>query len=382
VRDNSFIPHIHAETESAIIPAMMQISKHLLVSGSPYLRWIQYIFYGAVLLYLGRDVLVPLSFSMLVGFVLFPICAWLEKKGAGRLAAILISVSLMFVLILLVVALLISQFLIFIDEWPAFQAKLSQSFEELSRFLVDTFGLSRDQQKNFLNKVTDQSGSNLLSIISNALVASAGSVVMLFLIPVYAVLILYYRDHWLRILYRLFPSEKAEGLREILFLTIKTYYNFIKGMAIVYLIVGTLNSLGLLLLGIPHAFLFGFIASVLTFIPYVGIVVGSLLPITMAWVAFDSFWYPVGIIVIFSFVQYLEANVIFPVAVSSKLNVNTLVMLIAIFVGGIIWGMAGMVLFVPFIGIAKLIADHNPRWKTVSLILGKDEAEKTKISPN
>lgn len=155
-------------------------------------------------------------------------------------------------------------------------------------------------------------------------------------------------------------------------LTIKAYYNFIKGMALVYIAVGSLNSVGLLLLGVPHAILFGFIASILTFIPYVGIMVGSLLPITMAWITYDSIWYPVGIVAIFAFVQYLEANVIFPVAVSNRLNVNTLIMLVAIFTGSVLWGMAGMILFVPFVGIAKLIADHNPKWKTVSMILGTD----------
>lgn len=156
----------------------------------------------------------------------------------------------------------------------------------------------------------------------------------------------------------------------MIILTVKAYYNFIKGMALVYLVVGSLNSIGLLLLDVPHAILFGFVASILTFIPYVGIIVGSLLPITMAWITYDSVWYPVGIVGIFAFVQYLEANVIFPVAVSNRLNVNTLVMLIAIFAGGILWGMAGMILFVPFIGIAKLIADHNPKWKTISMMLG------------
>jgi len=196
---------------------------------------------------------------------------------------------------------------------------------------------------------------------------------MMFLIPVYSALILYYRHYWVRILHRLFPGEKMSSLREMLMLTIRTYYNFIKGMALVYLVVGILNSLGLLLLGIPHPFLFGLIASILTFVPYVGIIVGSLLPITMAWITYDSVWYPLGIVGVFSFVQYLEANVIFPLAVSSRLNVNALVMLIAIFVGGILWGMAGMILFVPFVGIAKLIADHNPRWKTISMILGMEK---------
>ena len=199
--------------------------------------------------------------------------------------------------------------------------------------------------------------------------------VMLILVPVYVVLILYYRAKWVNVLYRVFPNEKKKNIRQILHLTIAAYYSFMKGMALVYLIVGVLNSIGLLLLGVPHAILFGFIASILTFIPYIGIIVGALLPMTMAWATYDSIWYPIGIIGVFTFVQYLEANIIFPFAVSSRLKVNTLTVLISIFVGSVIWGVAGMILFVPFAGILKLVADHNPKLKTLALALGENELD-------
>jgi predicted PurR-regulated permease PerM len=199
---------------------------------------------------------------------------------------------------------------------------------------------------------------------------SAVSAVALILVPVYSVLILYHRHHWVKVLYRLFPSERNENTKHILVLTIQAYFNFIKGMGIVYVVVGILNSVGLLLLGVPHPFLFGFTASVLTFIPYVGILIGSLLPMALAWTTYNSVWYAVGVAGVFIVVQYLEANVIFPVAVSNRLNVNTLVVLVAIFAGGVLWGVAGMILFVPFVGIVKLIADHNYRLKTLSMLLG------------
>jgi predicted PurR-regulated permease PerM len=80
------------------------------------------------------------------------------------------------------------------------------------------------------------------------------------------------------VLYQLFPAGK-EIIHEILIETIRAYYNFIKGMLIVYLIVGLLNSIGLLIVGVPHPFMFGFIASILTFIPYVGIMISSLYPL-------------------------------------------------------------------------------------------------------
>jgi predicted PurR-regulated permease PerM len=332
--------------------------------------------YGALLLYFGRDILIPLSFAALISFVLYPACAWLERKGIGRLTAIILSVALIVLLGLLVIALLISQLLSFIEEWPVVLQKINRSFEDIRHFLVDVLGISRDQQKNLFERLSGESGGSILPILRSALSASAASVLMLFLIPVYSVLILYYRHQWIHILYRIFPGERQESLQEILSLTIQTYYNFIKGMAIVYLAVGILNSAGLWLLGVPHPLLFGFVASILTFIPYVGIIAGSLLPIAMAWITYDSIWYPLGVIGIFSFVQYLEANVIFPLAVSNRLNVNTLVMLIAIFAGAIVWGMAGMILFVPLVGIAKLVADHNPRWKTASMILGVEKPAK------
>jgi predicted PurR-regulated permease PerM len=345
-----------------------------LFSEFTFLRILQCVVLVSVILFFGRNVFIPISFALLISFVLYPICAWLERKRFGRLTAIIFSIGLLIVLGLLLVTLLVYQFVGFLGEWPAIYSKLAQAFADLTEAL-EVIGLSKDEQRVIISKLSDQSSSNFLTIIRNAISASAFSFVLLVLIPVYAVLILYYRQYWVKILSRLFPTERRESLLEMISLTIKAYYNFIKGMAIVYLVVGTLNSVGLLLLGVPHAILFGFIASMLTFVPYVGIIVGSLLPITKAWITYDSIWYPVGIVAIFSFVQYLEANVIFPVAVSNRLNVNTLVMLIAIFAGGLLWGMAGMILFVPFVGIAKLIADHNPKWKTISMILGTDNGK-------
>lgn len=349
----------------------MRNDKTLPLADSVLLRWLQYVVFSAIILYFGRDIFVPISFALLISFILYPVCVWLERKGVGRMMAIILSISLLMLVGLLVVALLVYQFVGFLEEWPLIQSKVSLAVADFVE-MIAALGISKEEQQAMLSKLTDPSGGSFFAIIRSTISASAFSIVMLILIPVYAVLILFYRKYWMKILARLFQSEKNGSLEKMVSLAIKAYYDFIKGMAVVYVVVGSLNSIGLLLLGVPHAILFGFIASILTFIPYVGIIVGSLLPMTMAWITYDSIWYPVGIVGIFAFVQYLEANVIFPVAVSNRLNVNTLIMLIAIFTGGLLWGMAGMILFVPFVGIAKLIADHNPKWKTVSMILGND----------
>lgn len=333
-------------------------------------KWTPYILSGALILYFGRNILVPIAFALLISFVLYPVCAWLEKKGLGKGMSITISVALLVISGLLVALLLVFQVIQFAGEWPLIQGKFGASVQELSDALVDLWGITKDDQSKWLTKISDQSGASILSVVRTAILGSASSFTLLILIPVYTALILYNRRYWLEILYRFVPENEKPMVLSILSHTIKTYYNFIKGMAVVYLVVGILNSIGLLLLGVPHAILFGFIASILTFIPYLGIMVGAVLPMTMAWITYDSIWYPLGIAGIFIFVQYLEANVIFPFAVGKRLNVNTLAILVAIFAGELLWGMAGMILFIPFLGIAKFMADQNPKWKTVSLILG------------
>lgn len=338
-----------------------------------HLILLQYVFFISTTLYFGRALFVPLSFAVLISCILYPVCVWLEKHKLKRMGAVLTSIFALTILFSFVVVLMISQLKGFFNEWPELQSKLLNSVEEVSRWLTSNFNFEKENQLAWLNNFLNESGGNAMSIVTKTVSASAVGAVLFILIPIYSVLILYYRHKWLEVLYRLFPTEGKERIREIVKLSIEAYYSFIKGMALVYLIVGILNSTGLYLLGIPHAILFGFVAAVLTFIPYIGILVASLLPISMAWIMYNSIWYPLGVIGIFVVVQYLEANLIFPLAVSSRLKINALVTIVVIIAGGLIWGFSGMILFIPFLGILKLVADRTPSLKTLAVILGDEK---------
>jgi len=338
-----------------------------------YLTFFQYVFFISAILYFGSPLFIPLSFALLISCILYPVCVWLEKHKFSRMSAIVVS---MLTLTIFFVTLLVLLFVLlkgFFKEWPVLQTKFFDSVELVSQWINQEFNIGKEEQTMWISKVINESGLSIMSILSETLSVSAVWAVLLILIPIYSILILYYRHKWVEVLFRLFPTQGRERIRDILQLSIQSYYNFIKGMLVVYLIVGILNSTGLYILGIPHPFLFGFMASVLTFIPYVGILVASLLPISMAWITYNSIWYPLGVVGIFAVVQYLEANVIFPIAVSSRLKINTLVTIVVIIAGGLIWGVSGMILFVPFLGILKMIADRTPDLKTLSIILGEEK---------
>ncbi|WP_242927032.1 AI-2E family transporter [Pontibacter vulgaris] len=344
-----------------------------------WLKLLQYTVLVSVILYFGRTLLVPLSFALLISFVLYPICKWLENKHFPRWVAIMLCLLLLLVLFGGLAWLLISQMGRFGQEWPVIQAKLLQTWQTISQYLEQRLGITNLQQAQWIQSMAADVGSSALNMVQGVVYTSAVSLVLLVLIPLYAALILFYREQLATALFSMFPKSEKQTICAILAETITTYYNFIKGMVIVYFIVGALNSLGLYLLGIPHAVFFGVVASILTFIPYVGITIGAILPMAVAWITYDSIWYPVGVVIVFTVVQYLEANLIFPWAVSYRLQVNMLFTLLAIVAGGILWGASGMILFIPFLAIIKLIADKHSELRPVSLLLSAGNNKKKRV---
>jgi predicted PurR-regulated permease PerM len=336
----------------------------------------QYLFIALVILYFGKSLFIPLSFALLISFILYPVCKWMEQKGVNFNVAIglsLIAVAFLFAILLF---LLFSQILEFSNEWQTLETKLEETINQLSVFLTNQFGVNEEKQLNYIKNALNNSGSQIFTFLKNTVYSFSESLFYLLIVPIFSALILFYRQLLVQALYHIFPLDKKEMIREIITETIHEYYKFIKGMLVVYVIVGLLNSIGLAIIGIPYPFLFGFTASILTFIPYVGIMVSSLLPITVAWITFNSIWYPIGVIIVFSLVQVLEAYVIFPYAVGSRLKINTLAILVMVIAGGILWGAVGMILFIPFISILKLIADRTESLKSLSLLLSDGKFKK------
>ena len=338
------------------------------------LRILQYSFFTLVILYFGRSLFIPLSFALLISFILYPVCAWLERHRFSKPFAILICLSLFILLIAALLGLLVYQFNEFLKEWPVLSVKLTELVKNLDLWIANSnLNTFIDTERGFINSVAQYIIDYTLPILPESIYQSTISLMLLFLIPVLCALILYYRQVLTAFLYKAFPASAGGQIKKILPEVIVTYYNFVKGMLLVYLIVGILNSIGLAVLGIPNPIFFGFIASILTFIPYVGIAIGAILPMSISWLMYDSIYYPIGVVVVFSIVQILEANVIFPFAVSNSLKVNALITLIVIIAGGILWGAMGMILFLPFMAIFKLVADQVEGLEAVAVLLGTGE---------
>lgn len=344
------------------------------------IEFLQYFVLITLVLYFGKLIFIPLSFALLISFILYPICRWFEKKGISPTIAIGISLLMVFLLMISILGLLIFQIKEFILEWEPFKTKLLEAINQISIFISQYFNITNTEQISFFENLINHSENQVLAILESSFYSFSHTLYYAIIIPVFTALILFHRSMFTDALLHFFPLKQKEKILEILMETINAYHNFIKGMLAVYLIVGILNSIGLLIIGIPHPFMFGFIAAILTFIPYVGIMISALLPIAISWITFDSVWYPIGVIAIFSIVQILEAYIIFPYVVGNRLKINTLIIIIMITLGGILWGAAGMILFIPFTSIIKLIADRTESLKAISILLGDGKQKKEKTT--
>ncbi len=336
-----------------------------------FLTILQIIVFATLILYVGKSLFIPLSFSLLISFILYPLCRWLESKGINRGIAITIPVFSVIIILSGLIYLLIVQLFAFSKEWATIQPKLLDTVNQVSLFLAEKVGLSAEKQVEMLQELANNAGSKVVNALGSTVSSFSEGLFFLMMTPIFSSLFLLYRHKLVNALYQLFPQESQSSLYEMLIQTIHTYYNFIKGMAVVYLTVGILNSIGLALIGVPHPILFGCLAAILTFIPYVGIMIASVLPISVAWVTYNSIWYPIAVIFVFGFVQLLEAYLIFPLAVGKRLKINVLIIFIMIILGGMLWGVAGMILFIPMISIVKLIAEKSPKLNYLSELLGE-----------
>lgn len=325
---------------------------------------------GAIL-WFGQPFLVPLAYALLTAFVLYPVCKYFESKRMGKMGAIALSITLLCLLFGALITLLGYEMAVLSGKWPLVQQQIDPFLLQLQDELEREFGWTSEKQIAWARENLNELSRNAGAYISDTANAILGAVFNLIIIPVYVALILVYRGRLVEFAIGIAPEAFRDRMPVVIDDTIKVFSRFIRGMVLVYLSVGLLNTFGLWLVGVKNPFLYGMITAIMTIIPYFGIMISALLPITLAWLETGTLWRPLGIVTVFTVVQYLEANLIFPYIVGRFVNLNTLAAILAIFLGALFWGVSGMILFLPFFAVFRLFAEHFPELKPWSKLLGQ-----------
>ena len=145
---------------------------------------------------------------------------------------------------------------------------------------------------------------------------------------------------------------------------------YIQGLLMVIAIVAGLNAIGLLALGVKYAVFFAVFASVLAVIPYIGILVGATIPALITLVESGSPTKAAAVVGVFLVVQFLEGNFITPMITGSKVSINPMAAIVALILGGELWGTPGMILSIPLTAVLKVLLDANKATEPWGFLLG------------
>ncbi|MCY4305084.1 MAG: AI-2E family transporter [Aestuariivita sp.] len=300
--------------------------------------------------YLG-DVLLPFVIGGAIAYFLDPIADRLENFGLSRIAATAL-IALMCLMIFVVLALLVIPSLI--SQTVQLFSVAPQLFNDLQKFLTDRFPTLHDDSSllrqsllsigAFLQSQTDK----LLHPILNSAASILNFFVLLIIVPVVAVYMLLDWDRLIERTDALLPLDHAPIIRELFAEIDRKMSSFIRGMGTVCLILGTYYAIALMLVGLDYGLVVGFFAGLITFIPYLGALLGGALAIGLGLFQFWGDWISLSLVAgVFILGQIAEGNILTPRLVGKSIGLHPIWLLIALSVFGAIFGFIGLLLAVP-----------------------------------
>ncbi len=319
-------------------------------------------------LFMVRGILIPLSFALIISILLNPLVNKLQRKRIPRILSIIIALLTAILIVAGIMFFISSQVVKFSNNISALELKFNEIFHQLQSWLEDNYNISVAKQKAMIAEAI----KNLKPYLAQTLGTLLGTLSVIFLIPVYIFLMLFYKTLILNFLYELFAEKNSTHVGDVLKQTKSAIQSYMIGLLLEALIVATLNSAALFILGVQYAILLGVIGALLNMLPYIGGIIAIALPVLIATITKEGYSTQLGVVIAYAVIQFVDNNFLVPRIVSSKVKINALVSLVIVLLGGAVWGVSGMFLSIPFVAILKIIFDRIDELKPWGKLLGDE----------
>jgi predicted PurR-regulated permease PerM len=284
---------------------------------------------------------------------------------------------LLFVIVILGVLTFISwQVGSFSKDWATIEKNITLHLANLQNFLKETFGFDENEQIEYLTNATSESKSTITGMVTNFILSFSDTIFNLFMIPIYIFLFLLYQNTFITFLAKLVGINNQEVLKKILYDIKTAVQSYLFGVLIQITAIAVLTAIGLTIVGVEHAILLGAITGLLGLIPYLGNVLAGLITIFATLTGSPDLSLIFQVLIVTTVVQLIDNNITVPLVVSSKVKINAFTSIIGIFIGGMLAGIAGMFLAIPFLAILKVVFDNVPSLSPWGYLMG-DETPKT-----
>lgn len=317
-------------------------------------------------IYLLREfavILKPLWIAVFLGYLVVPAHLWLVQRGINRPLAAVVLVLLIFLMIYGMGTLIYSNIETVQQNWPSYQARWERIWSGLTASFPESWQKylhpQVDQSPNWASVEIGALFGNFISFLSAAL-----------MVVVYLAFMLAERSSLPRRLENAYGSERAHHIMGVLSNIGTAISQYIAVKTFLSMVAGVLTTVVLLVFGVDFAFTWGALAFLFNYIPYLGSLIATLLPILLALVQFDSWWQAAVIGVVLVGMQEFLGMVVEPKMAGAKLGVSPLLIILSLAFWGVVWGIVGMILAVPLLVAIKIVLDSIPATQPVAKLMG------------
>jgi predicted PurR-regulated permease PerM len=329
------------------------------------------IFSLLAIMVIGKPILISLGFALLLSFILYPLTKRFESWRLNYIIAAFLSILVLFILFGGVILFFSTQISQLPNDLSNFQDKLMVLFTDLIVYINANINLEKDlKSAELLEQIRTWVQSVAFPVAEDTFYSTTRFLAGLLATVIYTFLLLIYRKGLTQAFVQFAPEANRDRVLNMLKNVQKVGQKYLTGVVTLILILGFANSIGLWIIGIDSPFLFGFLAAAMSIIPYVGTTLGASIPVLYAFMTNDSLWIPLIITGMFWSIQLIESNFLGPKVIGSILSVNALAAILSLIIGASVWGIAGMILFLPFTAMLKVVCEEFEVLRPVALLIG------------
>ncbi len=329
---------------------------------------------------LGQTILIPLFLGILISVLLVPFCNFFERYlFFPRVLASIVTTILFFGFITGVFYIIIIQLVDVSEEWPAFQKQIIHVAEDLQRWISKNYGISARKQVQYINENISKTFNIGTVVIEKVLDSLTRYSILIIFTFLYTLFTLIYRRHLVRFLFYIFTERNHSSVLSIISTSQRMVKQYLIGLILQIIIVFTLTFIALNLLGIKYSFLLALITGIFNIIPYVGIIISLSIASLLTFATTGSGSNLFLLLLTYIAVHAIDANIVMPKIVGSKVKINSLIVIIGLVIGEMLWGIMGMFLSIPLLAMCKIIFDHVPELKPWGFLFGEEKAEKLDV---
>lgn len=325
------------------------------------------------LMYVAQSVLIPLFFAVQISLLLYPLAKKLEEKfHFSRSAASFVSVLLFVVGLSIFLYVLTYQILLFSQDIPAIQHAINTLLADLQHWLTDKYHIDSAVQVSYMNQAINNITSWAALYVSDLFLQVSEIIFWVIIVFIFSYFILHHRCLLVNFIVGIFPKQSSNKVKNVVYETRIVANNYIIGLLIEFVVVAVAYCATFILLGIKYAVLLGLVCAALNFIPYLGFIISCLLVILVTLIhgSLGLALQATGLLLL---IHILDANILLPRVVGNKVKMNALITIIAVLMGGVLWGIAGMFLSIPISAMMKIVFENVDTLKPWALLMGVED---------